>query len=193
MSTPIPKDTLSFHVAGGTPPLPAGTVRARAMLAAERLVALRDIGLLRLESFPVGVLPYPGATVEALVMPAIRAAVKAGGLSTFTGTVELLTIGAGVEVAVPVGMMSALLPPLLTAMTGASSTLLAISSASSVNPPISSVMTHRVSYHATTCHEQLGGCREQHTIHDTGCLNLKHHILSLLRQPKLIGDHVQCA
>ena len=71
MSTRSPKDTLSFHVAGGTPPLPAGTVRARAMLAAGGLVALRDIGLLRLESFPVEVLPDPGATVEALVMPAL--------------------------------------------------------------------------------------------------------------------------
>jgi len=118
-------------------------------------VALREIGLapeLTLRSFPVEVLPDPTAAVEDLVMPAIRAAVKAGVLSADTGTVELLTIGAGVEMAVPAGTMFVLLPS-LTAMTGASSTLLAISSASSVNPPISSVMARRVSYHVTACRE----------------------------------------
>jgi len=150
------------------------------MLAAGGLVALRGIGLAaesRLRSFPVEVLPDPAATVEDLVIPAIRAAVKAGVLSADTGTVELLSIGegvegglsavtgtvelliavAGVEMAVPVGTMLALLLPSLTAMTGASSTLLAISSASSVNPPISSVMPHRVSYgiHVTALGRQM--------------------------------------
>jgi len=130
------------------------------MLAARGLVALREIGLapeLTLRSFPVEVLPEMAATVEDLVMPAVRAAVEAGGLSAVTGTVELLTIGAGVEMAVPVGTMFALLLPSLIAMTGASSTLLAISSASSVNPPISSVMPHRVSYgiHVTALGRQM--------------------------------------
>jgi len=123
------------------------------MLAAEGLVALREIGLapgLTFESVLVSVLPDPGVTVEALVMPAMRAAVKAGGLSADNGAVELLTIGAGIELAVPAGMMFALLLPSLTATTGASSTLLAISSASSGNPPISSAMTHCISYHVTT-------------------------------------------
>ena len=155
--------------------MPAGTVNARAMLAAGGLVALREIGLApewTLRSFPVEVLPDPTATVEDLVMPAIRAAVKAGvlsadggrvelltigagverGLSPVTGTVELPVTGAGVEIGMPVGTMLALLLPSLTATTGASSTLLAISSASSGNPPISSVMTYSVSYvvHVTT-------------------------------------------
>jgi len=154
--------TLSLHVEGETPPVPAGTVNARAMFAAGGLVALREIGLapeLTLRSFPVEVLPDPTAAVEDLVMPAIRAAVKDGVLSTDTGTVELLTIGEGVEgglstvtgtvellIAVAGVGIAALLLPSLIAMTGASSTLLAISSASSANPPISSVMRLCVSY-----------------------------------------------
>ena len=116
-------------------------------------MALRAIGLVPeslFRSVPLEVLPGAAATVEDLVMPAIRAAIKAGGLSVATGTVELLTVVAGVEVAIPVGTMLALSLPSLTAMTGASSTLFAISSASSVNPPISSVMARCVSYHLHT-------------------------------------------
>ena len=112
-------------------------------------MALRETGLvseLTSRSLPLEVLPDTAATVEDLVMQAIRAAVKAGGLPAGNGTVELLAIGAGVVTAVPVGTMLVLLLPSLTAVTGASSTLLAISSASSVKPPISSVNPHCVSY-----------------------------------------------